>query len=260
MKKSKNTFYNIVLPTIVFTALVAIWQFAVRFFEVPEFILPAPSDIVSYVMGAIVDGKLVSAVFITLQRLLIGYFIGIFIGIPVGMLCSRFQVFKGTIGLLSLGLQALPSVCWVPLAILWFGLTESSMLFVVVMGSVWSVILATMHGVNNIPPIYLRAASTMGSKGLHAWLYVITPAAFPSILGGMKQGWAFAWRSLMAAEISVQIITGMGLGQLLDSGKNLSDMAQVMGVMFVVIFIGLIVDKAIFAPLEDRLRKKWGIS
>ena len=260
MKKSKNTFYNIVLPIVVFAILIGVWQVSVKFFEIPTFILPAPSDIVLYVVGAIADGKLVSAIFVTLQRLLIGYFIGIIVGIPVGMLCSRLQVFRATIGLLALGLQALPSVCWVPLAILWFGLTESSMLFVVVMGSVWSVILATMHGVNNIPPIYLRAASTMGSKGLHTWLQVITPAAFPSILGGMKQGWAFAWRSLMAAEISVQIITGIGLGQLLDGGKNLSDMAQVMGVMFIVIFIGLIVDKALFSPLEDKLRKKWGIS
>ena len=176
------------------------------------------------------------------------------------MLCARFNVFNDTIGVLALGLQALPSVCWVPLAIMWFGQTEAAMLFVVVMGTVWSMILATVHGVKNIPPIYLRAASTMGSKGLHTWIYVILPASFPSILGGMKQGWAFAWRSLMAAEIYVTILTGFGLGQLLHYGRELLDMNQVIGVMFTVILIGLLVDKVMFSPLEARLRKKWGIS
>lgn len=176
------------------------------------------------------------------------------------MLCSRFNVFQDTVGLLALGLQALPSVCWVPLAIMWFGQDEAAMLFVVVMGTVWSMILATEHGVKNIPPIYLRAARTMGSNGLHTWLKVILPAAFPSILGGMKQGWAFAWRSLMAAEIYVTILTGFGLGQLLHYGRELMDMNQVIGVMCVVIAIGLLVDKVMFSPLESRLRKKWGIS
>jgi len=134
------------------------------------------------------------------------------------------------------------------------------MLFVVVMGTVWSMILATEFGIKNIPPIYIRAARTMGSKGMHTWIKVILPAAFPSILGGMKQGWAFAWRSLMAAEIYVTILTGFGLGQLLHYGRELMDMDQVIGVMGVVILIGLLVDKAFFSPLENMLRKKWGIS
>ena len=128
------------------------------------------------------------------------------------------------------------------------------------MGTVWSMILATEHGVKNIPPIYLRAARTMGSKGMHTWMKVILPAAFPSILGGMKQGWAFAWRSLMAAEIYVTILTGFGLGQLLHYGRELMEMNQVIGVMCVVIIIGLVVDKIMFSQLKKQMRKKWGIS
>ena len=243
-----------------FAALILAWEICVGCFGMFKHMLPAPSSVASYLFSACADLTLPKAILVTMQRLLLGYAIGLAAGIPVGMLCARFNVFNDTVGILALGLQALPSVCWVPLAIMWFGQTEQAMLFVVVMGTVWSVILATMHGVKNIPPIYLRAASTMGSKGMHTWLHVILPASLPSILGGMKQGWAFAWRSLMAAEIYVTILTGFGLGQLLHYGRELLDMNQVMGVMFTVIAIGLLVDKMLFSPIESSLRKKWGIS
>ena len=151
-----------------------------------------------------------------------------------------------TIGTLALGLQTLPSVCWVPLALLWFGQTEAAMLFVVIMGTLWSVVIATDTGVRNVPPIYRRAALTMGSKRLHMWFTVILPAALPFIVSGMKQGWAFAWRSLMAAEIFVTILTGFGLGQLLHYGRELNAMEQVIGIMFVIVVIGLLADKILF--------------
>jgi putative integral membrane components of the ABC transporters len=245
---------------ITFGILLVIWEIAVKYYGLFEYVLPPPSEVAEYIWSSSLDGTLPSAIWVTIKRLLMGYAIGLVIGIPTGMLCSRFDFFKDTVGLLALGLQALPSVCWVPLAIMWFGQEESAMLFVVVMGTVWSMILATEHGVKNIPPIYLRAARTMGSKGMHTWMKVILPAAFPSILGGMKQGWAFAWRSLMAAEIYVTILTGFGLGQLLHYGRELMEMNQVIGVMCVVIIIGLVVDKIMFSPLEAHLRKKWGIS
>ena len=243
-----------------FICLIIVWEFCVKELGMFKHNLPAPSDVASYLWTAICDATLPKAIWVTIKRLLMGYAIGLVIGIPTGMLCARFKLFNDTVGILALGLQALPSVCWVPLAIMWFGQTEIAMLFVVVMGTVWSMILATIHGVKNIPPIYLRAASTMGSKGIHTWLNIILPASFPSILGGMKQGWAFAWRSLMAAEIYVTILTGFGLGQLLHYGRELLDMNQVIGIMFTVILIGLLVDKVLFSPLETNLRKKWGIS
>lgn len=260
MSSEKSKVFRWVMVGVFIAALVVVWEFAVREFNIPDYIVPPPSGIAAYLWGAIADGTLPSAVWVTIKRLLQGYSLGLIAGIPIGMLCARFGVLKDTIGTLALGLQALPSVCWVPLAIIWFGLSETAMLFVVVMGTVWSIILATEHGVGNIPPIYIRAARTMGSKGLHMWIHVVAPAAFPSILGGMKQGWAFAWRSLMAAEIYVTVLTGFGLGQLLHYGRELSDMNQVIGVMFVVILIGLLVDKAIFSPIESRLRTRWGIS
>jgi len=154
----------------------------------------------------------------------------------------------------------LPSVCWVPLALLWFGQTEAAMLFVVVMGTLWSVVIATETGVRNVPPIYRRAALTMGSKRLHIWLTVILPASLPFIVSGMKQGWAFAWRSLMAAEIFVTILTGFGLGQLLHYGRELSAMDQVIAIMLVIVVIGLLVDKILFSPIEKFLHYRWGTS
>ena len=193
-----------------------------------------------------------------MKRLLLGYFFGIVIGLPVGLLTARFQVLKDTIGVLSLGLQTLPSVCWVPLALLWFGQTEAAMFFVVVMGTLWSVIIATDNGVRNVPPIYARAARTMGSRGMHTWLRVMLPAALPFIVGGMKQGWAFAWRSLMAAEIYVTILSGFGLGHLLHYGRELSAMDQVIGIMFVLLIIGLVADKILFSPWERFLHRRWG--
>ena len=132
------------------------------------------------------------------------------------------------------------------------------MLFVVIMGSVWSMVIATDSGVRHVPPIYLRAARTMGSKRLHTWLAVVLPASLPFLVTGMKQSWAFAWRSLMAAEIYVTILTGFGLGQLLHFGRELNSMEQVIGVMAVIVVIGLLADKLLFSPWERFLHHRWG--
>jgi len=159
----------------------------------------SPSSVGLYLWSALADGTLLGAAVVTLRRLVFGYLFGIALGLPLGLLTARFKLLNDTLGLVSLGLQTLPSVCWVPLALLWFGQTEAAMFFVVVMGTLWSMIIATESGVRNVPPIYARAARTMGSKGLHTWLKVMLPASLPFVVSGMKQGWAFAWRSLMAA-------------------------------------------------------------
>jgi NitT/TauT family transport system permease protein len=243
-----------------FAFLVLLWEAAYRAKIWSPVLLPSPGQVVKYLQSAAADGTLANATAITIRRLLVGYFIGLVMGLPLGLLTARWQVFGDTIGTLALGLQTLPSVCWVPLALLWFGQTEAAMLFVVVMGTLWSVIIATETGVRNVPPIYRRAALTMGSKRLHMWLKVILPAALPFIVSGMKQGWAFAWRSLMAAEIFVTILTGFGLGQLLHYGRELSAMEQVMGIMIVIVVIGLLADKIFFSPIERFLHRRWGTS
>jgi len=224
-----------------FAVLALLWEIAYRVKIWSPVLLPSPGQVVNYLQGAAADGTLAKATLITMQRLLVGYLIGVIIGLPLGLL-------------------TLPSVCWVPLALLWFGQTEAAMLFVVVMGTLWSVIIATETGVRNVPPIYRRAALTMGSKRLHMWFKVILPAALPFIVSGMKQGWAFAWRSLMAAEIFVTILTGFGLGQLLHYGRELNAMEQVIGIMIVIVVIGLLADKIFFSPIEKFLHRRWGTS
>ncbi len=241
-----------------FALLVAAWQFAWAEKIWSPVLVPSPGRVARYLWEASVDGTLGAAVWVTLKRLLAGYFIGLVAGVPLGFLTARLQTARDTIGVLALGLQGLPSVCWVPLALLWFGQTENAMLFVVVMGTLWSVVLATETGVRHVNPLYVRAAQTMGSRGLHTWVRVILPAALPFIVSGMKQGWAFAWRSLMAAEIYVTILSGAGLGLLLHYGRELNAMEQVIGIMLVLVAIGLLADKVLFAPWEKFLHRRWG--
>jgi len=236
----------------------AVWQalFMARIWS--PVLVPSPLSVGRYLYEAAVDGTLWSAILVTMRRLMLGYLFGIALGLPIGLLIARFRFLGDTIGLLALGLQTLPSVCWVPLALLWFGQTEGAMFFVVVMGTLWSMIIATDNGVRNVPPIYARAARTMGSSGLHVWLRVMLPASLPFIVSGMKQGWAFAWRSLMAAEIYVTILSGFGLGNLLHYGRELNAMEQVIGIMLVIILIGLLADKILFSPWERFLHRRWG--
>lgn len=251
---------RLLLSILFFVALLFLWEMAFRAKIWSPVLLPAPAEVAGYLKNAATDGTLLHATVITMRRLLIGYIIGLAAGLPLGLLTARWNIFRDTIGTMALGLQTLPSVCWVPLALLWFGQTEAAMLFVVVMGTLWSVVIATETGVRNTPPIYRRAALTMGSKGLHMWVKVILPAALPFIVSGMKQGWAFAWRSLMAAEIFVTILTGFGLGQLLHYGRELSAMDQVIAIMFVIVVIGLLADKIFFSPFERFLHRRWGTS
>jgi NitT/TauT family transport system permease protein len=241
-----------------FAMLIGLWELAVRSGRWSIVLLTSPIFVAEYIWGALLDGTLLESTWVTLKRLLIGYAAGVIIGLPLGLLTSTTQILEDTIGSLALGFQTLPSVCWVPLALVWFGQTEGAMLFVVIMGTVWSVILATDHGARNIPPIYARAARTMGSEGLHKWTRVILPASLPFLVSGMKQGWAFAWRSLMAAEIYVTILTGFGLGHLLHYGRELNAMEQVIGIMIVIVVIGLLVDRLLFSPWERFLHRRWG--
>jgi len=248
---------NIVL---FFLALLVAWELCVRARVWPKVLLPSPLKVGEYLGAAAADGTLLSASWVTLKRLLLGYVAGIALGVPLGLLCARFKYAQDTLGTMALGLQTLPSVCWAPLALLWFGQTEWAVFFITFMGSLWSIALAVEGGVRNVPPIYARAARTMGSRGLHTWIFVALPAALPFVVSGMKQGWAFAWRSLMAAEIYVTILTGFGLGHLLHYGRELNAMEQVIAIMLLIVGIGLLVDRLLFLPWERFMHRRWGLS
>lgn len=247
-----------VVAVLFFGALLATWTAVAHARIWSPLLVPSPGDVLDYLRTATLDGTLAGALLVTARRLALGYAIGLGVGLPLGFLTARSKTIEDTLGVLALGLQTLPSVCWVPLALLWFGQTEGAMLFVVVMGTLWSILIATDSGIRTIPPIYVRVARTMGSRGLHTLVNVVFPASLPVVVSGMKQGWAFAWRSLMAAEIYVTILTGAGLGRLLDDGRQLTAMPQVVGVILVIVAVGLAADKVLFAPIERYVRHRWG--
>lgn len=240
-----------------FIALIALWQVLTMTGIWPDYILPSPLEVLTTLVTGISSGVYLQASFTSLERLAIGYGISLVIGGILGILIGRFRLMEETFGSLVLGLQALPSVCWLPLAILWFQLSEQAIIFVVVMGALFSISLGVQAGVKNTPPMYSRAARNMGAHGISLYTQVILPAAFPAVLSGLKQGWTFAWRSLMAGEL---LYFTLSLGTLLESGRDLNDASQIIAVMLVIIFIGVMIDVLVFAPIERRVRVRWGLA
>jgi NitT/TauT family transport system permease protein len=218
-------------------------------------VLPGPVEVGRALVDGTRDGSLPRGVLTSLHRLFSGYVVSAGAGIVLGMLMARLRWLRSALGPLVVGLQALPSICWLPLALLWFGLSEKAILFVVVMGSLLSIVIATEGAVRTVPPLYVRAARTMGSKRLRLYSRVILPASLPGIVTGLKLGWTFAWRSLMAGELLY--ISG-GLGQLLTLGRELNDMARVMAVMVVIVALGLAFERLLFGTVENHLRERWG--
>jgi NitT/TauT family transport system permease protein len=239
-----------------YVLLISAWEILARLHIWPSYIFPSPSKVILSVWYGFADGSYPLAISISLRRIAIGYGISLVLGIFLGLLLGRIQIIQKTLGSLILGLQALPSICWLPLAMLWFGLTDKAIIFVVIMGAVLSISLSTADGIRNTPPLFLDAAKTMGAAGFPLYFRVILPAALPSIVSGMKLGWSFAWRSLMAGEL---LYSGLGIGFLLTMGRELSDMSQVVAVMLIIVLIGLLVDFLVFTPVERAIRERWGL-
>lgn len=240
-----------------YSALLVLWEVIARIGIWPEYLFPGPTIVTEALIAGLGNGLFVKGVVISLYRIAFGYGISVVVGLVLGLLLGRFRVLDDTVGSLVLGLQALPSVCWLPLAILWFGLNERAIIFVVVMGALFSITLGVEAGVKNTAPIYVQAARNLGARGLSLYTQVLLPAAQPAILSGLKQGWSFAWRSLMAGEL---LYYTLSLGNLLQAGRDLNDAAQVMAVMVVIITVGVTIDRAVFAPVERRTRERWGLA
>ncbi len=204
----------------------------------------------------VADGRLQAALARSLGRLAQGYAIAAAIGVPLGIATARVPWMRATFKPLVLGLQALPSICWLPLALVWFGLSDWTIVFVVIMGSLLAIAIATEDGVASIDPLLLRAARTLGIRGVRFSLGVLVPAALPGIVTGLKLGWSFAWRALMAGEL---LFVAGGLGQLLAAGRELLDVAQVMAVMVCIVAVGLAIDQVLFGAVEGRIRRRWGL-
>lgn len=221
-----------------------------------SYTFPSPIAVTKTLMGLIADNTLGIAVLASLKRIIVGYLISVFIGIILGLSIVRFKYLDENFSALFLGLQTLPSICWLPFAILWYGLNESAIIFVIAVGSTFAISIAIESGIKNVNPLYTRAARTMGASGIKIYWNVIIPASLPSVVSGMKQGWSFAWRALMAGEM---LSATKGLGQVLMVGRDLADISQVVAVMVVIIALGLLVDKLVFGRVEINIRHRWGL-
>jgi NitT/TauT family transport system permease protein len=218
----------------------------------PKNVRPATT---SFLRSDLLTANLVSGV-----RLLIGFAISILIGATLGLLMWRFREFDLLVGPLFLGFQTLPSVCWVPLGILLLGLSEKAILFVLVMGSCFAIAISMRDGLRTIPIIFQHAGRMMGARSWRLYRYVLLPASLPALATSLRQGFSFAWRSLMGAELILTAVNNHGLGFLLESGRNFSDVAQVVAVLIVMVVIGMIVDRWLFARLQLRVQRRFGLA
>ncbi len=265
--QKKNTIWIKILQRISFVViLIALWQLVytlgVRVFEWwKPYAFPEPlgawESVVDLVMGRNPHTDLFRAIVTSMRRVVIGYAVSICIGAVLGLLLTRFKYLRENARPFILGMQTLPSICWVPFAILWFGLNESAIIFVVIVGSAFGIAIAVENAIQNVEPIYIRAAKTMGAKGPKLYFKVIFPASLPELISGLKQGWSFAWRALMSGEM---MSTTAGLGQVLLVGRDFNDINQVMVVMVLIVVIGTLVDKCVFEQLENHVRNKMGLN
>ncbi len=244
-----------------YVGLIALWQLLYTastdwFSWAKPYAIPHPSGVWKSITSLVSNGTLQTAIVNSMLRVLIGFLIACLIGIILGILIINSEYLARNLKPLILGVQTLPSICWVPFAILWFGLNQSAIIFVVVMGSAFGIALAVENGIKNVPPLYIKAAKTMGVSSKNLYVHVIFPAALPSFVAGLKQGWSFAWRALMSGEVMSNTV---GLGYTLTLGRDLADINQVMTVMLVIILIGILIDKGIFTTLENHILRKRGL-
>lgn len=218
--------------------------------------VPHPLGVCQTVVNLVKDGTLFTAIFSSMLRILVGFLVSVCLGVLLGILILKSRFLSRNLKPLILGIQTLPSICWVPFAILWFGLGESAIIFVVVMGSAFSIALSVEGAIQNIPPIYIKAARTMGASFSFMYRHVVFPAALPALLSGLKQGWSFAWRALMSGEVMSAVT---GLGYTLMVGRDLADINQVMTIILVIIFLGILIDKGIFQLWERNVLKRRGL-
>ena len=251
---------RVLLPLAAFIVVLLAWQFYVSLGLRRRDLVPGPLDVLGSLGALWGEGTAQEAVWTSLQRGIMGFAISIVVATPIGLLLSQVRVLRRAFGPLISGLQVLPSVAWVPAAIIWFGLTDATVYFVMFMGAIPSIINGLIAGVDQIPPQYRRMGQILGASRWEMAVNVVLPAALPGYVGGLKQGWAFSWRSLMAAEIiAVGGSLGFGLGSLLEQGRQLSDMGIVMSAILIILFVGILVELVVFAPVEKRLLRGRGL-
>ena len=242
---------------IFYAVLVGVWALLAKLKVWPPYVFPSPQGVVESLAAGFADHSFWIAIAVSMKRMLLGYSLSVVLGMVLGLGVASNKFLEETMGGLLVSLQSLPSICWLPLAVLWFGLTEKAILFVVVMGSLLSVTIAMETGRQHMPKIYGMAGRNLGARGFRLFWHVLLPASLPYIVSGLKQGWAFAWRSLISGEM---IFVSLGLGQLLMMGRDLNDMSQVIAVMILIVALGYLVDGLVFRTAERVLQNRWGLA
>jgi sulfonate transport system permease protein len=236
-----------------------IWTLVVWSGWKPKWVLPWPHDVFAQLWEDIQDGKTGRAVATTMRRAATGFALACAIGFVVGVFVSRWKVLRSALGSFITGLQTMPSIAWFPLAILLYQRTEAAITFVVVLGAAPSIANGVINGSDHVPPLLLRSGKVLGAKGLGLYRTVTFPASMPAIIAGLKQGWAFAWRSLMAGELLVIIAKSFSIGVSLSQARELSDVPDLQANMIVILVIGIVVDAVFFGSIERFVRKRWGL-
>ena len=252
---SRETGMRLMRIVIFYVLVIATWWSVARAEVWSPFLFPAPDAVYRAMLVNIENGQIPAAIAASLQRMAVGYGLSFVFGMSMGLLIASSKWANETIGGIVLGIQSLPSITWLPLAVLWFGLSERAIIFVVLMGSAFSIAISARAGILGIPPLLQRAAGTLGASRWQAYLYVVLPGMIPAMVQGMKQGWSFAWRSLMAGEL---LFVSAGLGHLLQVGRDLNNISMVFAVMIVIVIVGVTVDRVIFGRAERWVHERWG--
>lgn len=247
-------------PKLGATALaLLVWQLVVWSGWKEEFVLPGPDRVLPRLWDGITDGSLPDGAWLTLQRAAKGFVLALVIGVVVGALVARVRLLRAAFGSLITGLQTMPSIAWFPLALLLFKRSEGAILFVIVLGAAPAIANGLIAGTDTIPPLLLRAGRVLGARGFGLYRHVVLPASLPAFVGGVKQGWAFAWRSLLAGELLVIIPGQASIGVQLDTARQFADAEALLATMLVILVIGIVVDALVFGTIERAIRRRWGL-
>jgi NitT/TauT family transport system permease protein len=246
-------------PVLLAIAIVlAIWQL-IHLSGWKKNIFPGPGATLSNLWGQVHTSLLWHAIATTAERAVIGFGLAVLIGGVIGALVSRIRPLRAAVGSLITGLQTMPSIAWFPFAIILFGINTTAILFVIILGAAPSIANGLIAGVDYTPPLLLKAGTMMGLRRLSLWRYLILPASLPAFVAGLKQGWAFAWRSLMAGELLVTIANQPSLGVLLSTDQDQSDMQSAIAIIIVILILGIVVDQ-LFGLADRGIRRRWGLT
>jgi NitT/TauT family transport system permease protein len=258
--RNKNSFDigDAANATLFLAAFVGIWQLISLSGLYPQTLVPSPSSVASTTLELFENNSLTVGFAATMWRLIAGFGLSIVIGGSIGLVMVKFPGFGKTMSSFAVGLLTFPSIAWVPFSILLIGFNDFGILFVVIMASMFSIMVSTYSAMRNVSPIYIRAARNMGANGFALFRHVMIPAATPSLIMGIRQGWSFAWHALIGAEML--ITTLYGLGHVLSVGREFNDMSQIIATMITIFAIGLLFDRLVFLRLEEKVRTRWGLN